>query len=1676
MLFKGLFIVMISIQLSTKLTVFKFFMISTYMLNIRSIIIEICKLCTEFEFLPLLELRLRYFYLTFLTNKKWKIAEESHTQFIQLYNEKLEKIDLAQNKAYYESFLKRMEEKLLDINRIYWGMNTFSLLGLIIFLSTLNYLIPDSSFIERFKLDWIFGLEPEVWSDWSKFSVELSLIHGVLITLYLEYMLLSFYLDCRNDLTDMDAGSVRDLLKVLFIKLKCMVDLRENNVKKAQIEPMFRKFVQALEWNPAVRDRKLDASILVASKRLSSSFSRRPTNQKINFGGSLQPILEENSEALLSEQIEIIPEIPEPAIMVSSEEIESEESDDNKDKKGKDTKSDDIKKQSRISVLKNFDEEEDDYLTQLQKQEDEETHNKFSSGRRNTLEGSNIVGLKNLVSKSLTHTNKDTKMSYMTELTTKEEMLILMFKNRYKYLFCKTLNGMLYMISRIAWIPLFYPLVSSLNYVTVGFFICFMMRAKKQAKIFIEEANDNCKLVLIYLVSLWVQAFLHQQLYEREKSEHQILDFYRHFLDSPYMESLKDFIKPIQRETFMICFYWFFIICFAISLIPYFLWMSTLVLFRQSLHKTDTYHYYLLDSFRRRNLVIDYVKWKQSTWHFINYYYKTAFTAPVEVYAMVSMVLFMVFWSNLFMPLLLLTMVVVLLEHFRSEQLENEASRQFTLARQKRTLGMYRSVFWASMYLRHVIDLFGKLGFFKGYTDRKGEFMKNLDGTLLILFLVVVSYMLSDLLETDDFLRESYKIKGYRMLKVSIASMCKAYELNEHKVYCRLVQMVRKKHLDEISELVVDNNNINFDSQAYLEESDIMKIIDNSFDKILQQYLGVWMTSKLKLIDMVNTALIKNVEKYIRQDMMVLFESFRVRNSKLIKPDEINLEDYFEDNMNFFFKLYDKVNRFYTLLSYDNEQNKKQLESAYSVFLCQKILPTNKKWKETFERNSICPFSRTNKRALENATDILFKAIASTSEYASSTNVDSYKVEFKKKGFIQCFFGKTKVILFNLRTSERFYESPSFFEFSLFTIISLLMKIIIDRFDKITALVVILVHVFEGGFTNILIIGVLVFTVFVEESPGRNTAWMLVYASLTLRMLMKRLYFLFLERLPTEFFLGNLDSNRDLLCLILVVFAIQNLKYYSPDDQACSDIENPGQAVVRMTINDDFKAAVGRITFALMRKKDSLNKYLHNLDLSDFEKINLQDFKFIIVKQLIKNKLMLKEFKTNILHHCQRLVKVLRHDYLKVTKEKMDSFFYRNFSFNMRKKGGSYLGIVSFLFTVMNFYILLFFPTLDSMKAGVASFLFENRVTAFTVLNFTIYLSFFIFHFLLDGIRTKDTAGLRDQKYIVKLMKGKLDHISYKQAVQKPGAKFRNGVKTLQNVMRLMNTPKSDFNLWTDSPLFYLYISNLIMWVYLNFSVYFWHAYHGNDRSDQKTGLGMFICEPEDNLRESGESNIQPCRNYNDRIESQIFYLINTIYIVVCMYQIRDGQQILKSKITDLSGKLQSTFSSIYRMIPMLVEAECTFKFCSTHTSLVFTDFILIKEIENIMINAKMLHMARMETKTGRKLQRRQQICLGTSIVAIVVGVLCLPLYIFYDNTSKNYFPIMSANFTVDLCHHKKTSMLTLMSMTKLFENRELHPTLDQKTIDIFTDHGLTRKYPLEQIRVRVFNCRKLAF
>lgn len=1668
MFFKALFTILITMLLQTRVTIFKFFMITCYLLNLRSIFGELHKLCTKFKVMELFSLRVRYFYLTFLTSKKWKHQSDADINFIQSYIETSEKIDIAQNKAYYEIFLHELEQILLRVNKVYWGLNYFPLVGLVALLSILNFVLPNTDFIQLYRFDRIFGIDQTVWNNWPLFSRELLYIQGVIVSLYLEYMLTSFYLDCRNDLTDMDDQACQTLLRVIETKYKVMICLREGKIKdELQADAYLAQYKEALQWNPKDRDRGQKGSL---HRRTGTTVDKNSVNLISNELFDKCDIFQVKTEGLKDDE------------NAKSKSVDEEDASQSNSVTPDSSNNSSVRNEISLSEIENFvdksiesikpEEVENDYRTNRSKSAMNAVNKSISAPH----DRNEIAGLAMLKNKSLNDGTKDARVVFMSELTTKEEMLLLLFRNRYKFYFCKTLGAMVYSLPRLTMIPLVYPLVHTVNFTSLTFLITFMLRNSKACKTFMEDANQNSNLTIGYLISMMLHSFLHEALYSGEPGKDLTnANIYTRFIDNAYLDSVRSFVIPIDREVYFVSFYWTFVYSLGMCLLPYFLWMTTILLFKQTIRKKNTYWYYLLNKNRKRTVAIDYIKWRQSKWRFINVYYKTLHTNTVEAYAVVVMGTFMIYWHNVYMPLLFFTMVVILSERYRSERVDTESTRIYYLRKHKRITRLYITGYWCVMYFLHFIEFMGKVGFFSGYKNNRDKFMREFEGTFLILCLLVGACIVRDLLYSEDFIKINHKIKTDRELKLKYSGLIKSYEHNERKIYKRIVDISRKDILDEVSESCLDTKKqlslINFIKDQDIR--DVVEIIDDSFNSILSKYVSTINSLKIKATDYIYQFLISRTEPYNGEDLMIMFDAFKVRNGAHIQTIEINLEDYFDDNLSFFSKSYDKVTRFYNLLGSENELDVKIYDEAVNKQLsitCETPEPRYQDAQNDLSRlagrSRLFSYADANRNINSKlSADILFSALTSKDQYGACSSLETYKVAFKKNGYMDCYYGMTRVTLYNLNANNYLDSTDGYTKFSLGIVMTIIRKVLIDRFDKIAAFTLIILYVIYGGFMNVIILGVLIFNVYIEETTGRSRAWLILYSLMTILMIAKRFYILFSNQLIAHFFLGDLDSNYDIYSLIIVVTTIQALKQYSPDSKASVDYENPAIAMARLTINQDFRAMIGRIALSAIRRKEALKDKLITIGVSNVDSISEEDFKLIMIKQLISNKITLKRFKTEGVQLANRLLRSLRFDYLKLSRKKIESFFYRNFSYHLRKPGKDYFSFVSILYIFMIFFILLFFPTLGSEKASIASFLFDNTVTAFTVLNFTIYLTFFLIHFSFDQVKATDNGGLKAKHYTIKLLEG-IKVETPNNIDLKPIARLKRAVNLVKNAITLRRVRNSDFNIFKDSPHFYLFIATLFLWIYMNISVFFWHSYHGNAKSPVKIGIYKFICEPKDNVRESGETNLQDCSNFNQRLPSQLFYFLNTIYFIVCMYQIRDGKVIIKSKIGDYGSQFKRIIFRLYTFAPLVRETEYTFEYCATHTSLNFTDYLLVKEIEHSMTTAKVIQLSRTKTKTGKTVDHRLQNIICFAIIPLLIGIICLPLYLFYDDAGVSFYPIISASIKIDVYIDKTVKMMNLVSLEKLSENRLFDYEKDRQTINLLNNTDVLKRYPLMQLRV----------
>jgi hypothetical protein len=1682
LLFKGLFLGVVMSYLHYNMNVLKITMIFCYLANMHVLFQKLISLCSRMKIVELFTLRAQYFYHTFLTGKKWK-KYGNEGKITSVYTAEEQKTDLLQNKIYYEQILVSMEQILFYVNRLFWGMVFFPLLFLSTTLMLLNYIVRNQQLATDYHMELFLGISSTKWLKEEEVTKELLGIQIVISGLFFEYMLTSCYLDCKAVLVEANQTTLDELLKNLEIKFRYFVDTRLEHIPRDKANDRLEEFKAAISYVPIVK------------AEVEQPFTERNTKTS-DLDNTLKDELEVKDAS------------------IESDELKSED-----DKKKDDSDDEDL------------DDDEDE------RAETDDPHSK-----KEDLEGAEL-----LRSVILDHAKKQgTKSSvfYMTEMVTKEEMLLFLNKNKYKYYYIKCLESALYIMSRLAIIPLIYPLASSINVVNIGFLLMFLSHNVTPKRTFLEDTRQKGLIVFFYFAIQSLHSFIHDQAlgYEGYKNFFKEDNLATHF----YLR----YLMPIDGKLYSVCFYWLFIVCLGFSTIPIFVWTTTKYLFREKVTLKDHFHFYLYDQNRRRNIVIDYKQWRKSPLSVLNNIYKSVYTNALASHTFILILTLIALWKDWFIMVFLFTLAISIYEHFKSDS-GGDSDTIMGMSRKTYLVlitKIYLYMYWVLLGVYHVMDLLGMIETFKDYTKDKALFMSNYNFGVIVPVLMVITGLYQDLVMSEDYLENAERLGSETTLKIRYANICRAYDINESKIYCRIVEIMRKNYIDRISNQILDSPEIariKFDP-TYSDKS-ILDYLSNSGCEIKARFLGAGKRFWLKCLDSLYSFIIYQSNNYRYMDMMFLYQIVQMRNRNVLnvskryqelagleqddtrakeedayksakerfeleneEEGKLNLEDYFDHNFHVFKKTFTDINIFYCGLQ-ESESEKydfynlkiKQFLSKNFGFKEPDIYhPIQRKLTTTLhptldlniglnvEVPLVTPFELPEKRRakieqeaptkeelefrrglLSDAAEILARRIQHRLNEDTQYILESYKLEFSRCGSIECKFGKMMVVMFNTK-QDYLMETRGFNILSMKVVAQYLSRVIMSNSEWIVSISLILIHVFYGGFTNILLVGIILFTIFLEETTGRSFWWRILYVCYLIMTFTKQVYdsskFLRENEKIMIWALGKLGKDAmipDTICILLVMYMIEFLKKYEVDGKSAIDFENPGQAICRLTVNEDIQNMLDRVVNEDVRKKQLLNEYLSSKMPINQDIIGRREFKMLLIRYLIGSYGRLQEFSKEFLYCAQKFLRAVRYDMTKVQASDLNSFLFRNFSHYLRKSGKDYNGVASVVLILLIIYVLTFFPTMGSEKTQYASFIIENKVTAFTVINFAIYLSFFVGHYYLDQMKTSDIKGLKSKEYTLSLI-GEYDAQGRSTMQDTRFGRFQSAASLVKNAMILGNSFNKKFESTSDyvkNPLMYLFMFCMFLWVYANASVFLWHPVNNNFRSHGKVGMYRFICEDRDKAGDLKELGKLPCQNYSENYLSKIFYLLNVMYIIICMLQIKGGKIFPVSKVTDFTRLGNLIQYKAYENLPLVRETRMTFEYCATQTSLWFSDFTLLKELEYVLHDAKMLHSGEMKNKTGKQLSRLVQNIICFIVIFIVVLLFVVPLYLFYNRDNKNFFPINSASIEISLLSNYDQPVINLFTVTKLKTNFNVNP---EKGTELIKKHPSLRMYSTSQFMV----------
>jgi hypothetical protein len=1638
LLFKGLFLGVVMGYLHHNMNVMKITMICCYLINMFVLFKKLIELCERMKVVELFSLRAQYFYYTFLTGKKWrKFGNEG--KITNAYTIAEQKNDIFQNKVYYEQILVAMERVLFYVNRIFWGMVFFPLLFLGTTLTLLNYIVRNKQLAVEYRMDLFLGISSDKWLKEDEVTKELFGIQLVISGLFLEYMLTSFYLDCKAFLFEAKASTIEELLKNLEIKFRYFVDTRLEKIPREKADERLEEFMAAIQYVPVVKE-------------------------EINIDPTPRESKENDLENTLKDDIEDNKEKSQ-----ESDEAHSEE-EKPKDRDGSDYEDEVEEEPEEVEV-------EDEYAI------------------KPDLEGAEL--LNNIILQQSKKQGPKSTIFYMTELVTKEEMLLFLNKNRVKYYSIKILESLLYIMSRVGIIPLLYPISSSINFLNVVFLVVFIVQNVTPKRTFLDDTKAKGSMVFIYFAAQSVHSFMHEQ-FKRYQS-------YADFFDMTKAEIpvYKRYLIPISGTSYSVCFYWLFIACMGFATIPVFVWTTTKFLFREKLSQKEHFHFYLFDQNRKRNIVIDYKKWRRSPLNFVNNIYKSVYTNALALHTFGVILILIAMWKDWFIMVFLFTLMISIYENFKPDITDQDTIMGMT---RKGLLinitKVYSYLYWILLGVYHMMELGGFMNLFKEYNKNPLTFMNEYKFGVIVLVLMVITGVYQDLIMSEEFMENSDRLTAESMLKIRYANTCRAYDINEAKIYSRIVEIMRKHYIDELSNRILDTPDItSIKLNTNYADKDILSFLANSADDIKAKFLGFGKRLWLSSLDLLYSQIIYKSNNYRYMDMMFLYQIVQQRNRNILEHEEVNLEDYFDQNLNVFKNTFSDINIFYQALqeseterySLYNEKiqeflgadfgfkydtladqfnkvgaNSNEIElpsNPFSTMVNTQLQATKEKANEIV--------NKTYENLLD-AAELLSRAVQHRLNEETQYTLESYKLEFSRCGSIKCSFGRMLVVMFNTK-QDYLNETKGFNIWKTKVVTQYLPRVIISNSEVFVSALLILIHIWYGGFINIVVVGIIIFTFFVEETTGRSFWWRILYICYLSTIMIKQVFdnsaTLVANEKVVKWTFGTLGKDAmvpDTICILLVMYMIEFLKKYGVDGKSAIDFENPGQAISRLTVNSDFPNMLDRVVNEEVRKKELFNVFLASKGPSNNEIMGVQEFKMLMIKYLINNYSHLKKFTSEWLYCTQKFLRSCRFDITKVCAKDLDSFWFRNFSHYLRKSGMDYNGVASFILILLIVFVLLFFPTMSSENARIASFIFENKVTAFTVINFAIYLSFFVGHYYFDQMKTNDVKGLTQREYTLTLI-GNYDASGKSEMQESRFGKLQSAANKIKNVMLLGkfwnkedSQPKEKD--YVKNPLLYMYFFCIVLWIYANVSVFFWHPLNSNFRSSGKKGIYKFICEDKDKAGDLVELGKLPCKNYSENYLSMIFYLLNILYIITCMLQIKAGKLFLVSKVTDFNKLGNLIQYKAYENIPLVRETRMTFEYCATRTSLFFSDFTLLKELEYVLHDAKMMHKGEMTNKTGKQLSRLVQNIICFIVIFIVILLFVVPLFLFYNSNNNSFFNISSSSVKISLMNKEGQEVLNLFKVSALKTNMMLREYSQNYTNELFNNYPVLRKYNKDQI------------
>jgi len=1206
----------------------------------------------------------------------------------------------------------------------------------------------------------------------------------------------------------------------------------------------------------------------------------------------------------------------------------------------------------------------------------------------------------------------------LSELTTLQDKVLFIYVNRNKYFFGRLLRSVLFNVPRLSISFMAVNLIYSESYLDFMLLAVCLIYSLRDCKVFFNSSFMLPVCFAIYFVLNWM--ILHFPKFEYE----------------PYqkLSSLLLPKKPVNMTPrySLLLGIGVFNLGFATMLIWIHYTCLKLLVIENKIGKT--FHLTTADNF----LVIDYKRWKKGAMNSMNFIFKMAHTLILEIFSLATFVIcFFIDGHTYFKsPVILTVFLLIISEGVHSLKMLAKTLQEGKKTGSKQFIALCAKVMQVLCWLTVIIeslDVFKKMNFL--FADDRPSM-----GVILIYYL---SITVSDLVNSEEYDNNRKQIKSEEMLKTTYTALNMTYMKNEQKLFSRVSAFIGKEKLEKMAKgCVLEKDFENVKLYMDYNAKPLLQNLNDLYAELQSSYLTGLKLLGQQLLHFTYSHLNANVNHFRSQDLFVLYRNIIRRNSQLVTSNSLDLKSYFVSDYRQFENSLRETRHFYQLFKERDTSKVDQYNKKMEEFRKQAV--QNKRYMEegqTYTELSVYEWvyneqlinshlQEENKPTVKliAAAGWLFKKVTRSTGKAGMVSFEDLKVELNKKGYINCVFDRLNIVLFNLK-DDPLEDTQGFIVFNPKVVFSLVTRYFTSNIEFVATLLICVIGTFNGGLINVLVIGILLFTILIEETYGHLAWWKTLYVIFLIKLLIS----LFNTKYSNVmvFLLGK-NAGTDIIQIIIINIVVFQQRKIGFQEEYMFNVEDMGSAVVRLVVNQDFDSFIERMTDLTKKKIEILVSYLDNKFKDTLSQEIYRQLKTKSTLTIVKVYLLIENYKIFGKSSAMRLFQRLKEDSFTNSLEHGSQFFWRNFSVYSRKPGLDLTPLIYLTLSVIIFFTIGLLQYNETATFTLLHFFSGTQaISSQTVITILFYIILLFIEKFFNSLRSIDSVGARYEGIFITFCK----NVLLKQDYMRPKSddildSWRRAVKRLIIILKMKPKSSSKGNFRTN-PFYTKYYFMVGLWVCVNINVFIVQPIvaHKNRNGLFNSDFTAMYCD-----------QAKPdCYNYFKLFYSQIFYLLNLIYFFVAIQQIRKGKELSIPIETDYRNIRNLLSYYLYYKPPTLREICTLIEYSSQKTTLDINDWLLCEDLKEYMIKAKISHSTNEVKNLGTMVERKSRLIVSLAVLGSLVSLIIMPLLLFSKFTTGNQEQeIVSGSIKASLYSGKDRFILKLFSSDMMIENRRL--------------------------------------